>query len=145
MRPIATERFGPRPCGMMQNVQWWSQPCCTCTNARARPANPVTRCDAVSRTAAMSATPPGASRVQLSGRSFSTLPSTRLTPGSAAQASGAICAAQPVTTMRASGRSRCARRIAWRACRSASDVTAQVLTMIVSDSEAAWARITSLS
>ncbi len=93
----------------------------------------------------MSATPPAAPSAQLSGRSFSMLPSTRETPGSAAQASGAICAAQPVTTIRAPGRSRCALRIAWRACRSASDVTAQVLTMIVSSSDAAWPRITSLS
>ena len=76
---------------------------------------------------------------------FSTLPSTRETPGRAAQVSGEICAAQPVTTMLASGCSRCARRIACRACRSASAVTAQVLTMIVSDRLAAWPRITSLS
>ena len=57
----------------------------------------------------MSDTAPGASGAQLSGRSFSALPSTRATPGSAVQAAGSICAAQPVTTMRASGRSRCAR------------------------------------
>ena len=47
--------------------------------------------------------------------------------------------------MRAPGRSRAARRIAWRAWRSASAVTAQVLTITVSDSAAAWPRITSLS
>src|SRR5690349_24936726 len=47
----------------------------------------------------------------------------------------------------ASGFSRRALRIAWRACRSASAVTAQVLTMIASESPAAaaWPRITSLS
>ena len=39
-----------------------------------------------------------------------------------------------MTTMRAPGRSRAARRIAWRAWRSASAVTAQVLTITVSDS-----------
>ena len=41
-------------------------------------------------------------------------------------------AAQPVTMIRASGCSRRARRIAWRAWRSASAVTAQVLTMTAS-------------
>ena len=40
--------------------------------------------------------------------------------------------AQPVTTIRASGRSRRSRRIVCRACRSASAVTAQVLTITVS-------------
>ena len=49
-------------------------------------------------------------------------------------AAGSICAAQPVTTMRAPGRSRAARRIACRAWRTASAVTAQVLTITVSDS-----------
>src|ERR1700730_13775614 len=49
--------------------------------------------------------------------------------------------------MRASGCSRRARRIAWRACRSASAVTAQVLTMAACPSAAPSARrrITSLS
>ena len=97
-----------------------------------RPANSVTSCGAVSRAAMMSDTAEGASGAQLSGFSLSWLPSTRTTLGSAAQAAGLSCAAQPVTTMRASGRSRAARRIAWRAWRSASAVTAQVLTMMVS-------------
>jgi len=46
---------------------------------------------------------------------------------------------------RAAGRSRRARRIAWRALRSAWDVTAQVLTMTASarPALAAWRRITS--
>src|SRR5581483_1071689 len=49
--------------------------------------------------------------------------------------------------MRASGFSRRALRIAWRAWRSASAVTAQVLTMIAfsSPAAAAWPRMTSLS
>src|SRR4026209_401002 len=49
--------------------------------------------------------------------------------------------------MRAPGFSRRALRIAWRACRSASAVTAQVLTMMASLSPAAlaWPRITSVS
>ena len=41
--PIGTLRFGPRPNGMTQNVQRWAQPCCTCTKARTRPENSVTR------------------------------------------------------------------------------------------------------
>jgi hypothetical protein len=49
----------------------------------------------------------------------------------AAKRSGSSCAAQPVTTIRASGRSRFARRMAWRVWRTASAVTAQLLTMIV--------------
>jgi hypothetical protein len=62
--------------------------------------------------------------------------------GRADQASGAICAAQPVTTMRASGRSRRRRRMAWRAWRSASAVTAQVLTMtVVGQPRRGWPRI----
>src|ERR1700754_1590760 len=49
--------------------------------------------------------------------------------------------------MRADGLSRRALRIAWRAWRSASAVTAQVLTMIASErpAGAGWPRITSLS
>src|SRR5438132_10465556 len=49
--------------------------------------------------------------------------------------------------MRASGCSRRARRIAWRACRSASAVTAQVLTMTVlaRPAPSARRRIASLS
>src|SRR5687768_7479840 len=49
--------------------------------------------------------------------------------------------------MRACGFSRRALRIAWRAWRSASAVTAQVLTMIASPRPAApaWPRITSVS
>ena len=47
----------------------------------------------------------------------------------AAKRPGSICAAQPVTMILASGRSRRARRIAWRAWRTASAVTAQVLTI----------------
>ncbi len=83
--------------------------------------------------------------VQDSARSLSALPSTRSTPGSAAQGAGSTCTAQPVTTMRAPGRSRQVRRIAWRAFRSASAVTAQVLMTTVSSKPAACWRITSLS
>ena len=61
---------------------------------------------------------------------FSRLPSTRATSGIAANASGSTCAAQPVTITRASGRARLALRIAWRVWRTASLVTAQLLTMI---------------
>ncbi len=112
MAPSGTERLGPRPKGMTQKVQRWSQPCCTCTKARARPPNSVTSWGAVSCAAMMSATADWASGAQDSARSFSRLPSTRATPGSAAQDSGAIWAAQPVTTIRAPGFSRWARRMA---------------------------------
>jgi hypothetical protein len=49
--------------------------------------------------------------------------------------------------MRASGRSRLSLRMAWRDCRTASAVTAQVLTTTVSATPAAcaWRRITSAS
>ena len=53
------------------------------------------------------------------------------------------CAAQPVTMMRVPGCSRRNLRIAWRACRTASPVTAQVLTTVVFASPAASRRITS--
>ncbi len=53
-------------------------------------------------------------------------------PASPRSASGAICAAQPVTMMRAPGLLAPRLRIAWRAWRSASAVTAQVLTMTAS-------------
>jgi hypothetical protein len=70
---------------------------------------------------------------------FSALPSTRSISGMAAKAVGSIWAAQPVTTMRASGRSRRALRMAWRAWRTASAVTAQVLKITVSDTPSAAA------
>ena len=57
---------------------------------------------------------------------------TRSTSGMAANVSGSVCAAQPVTTMRALGRSRLMRRMVWRAWRTASAVTAQVLTTTAS-------------
>ena len=76
---------------------------------------------------------------------FSRLPTTRATSGIAAKVSGSIWAAQPVTTTRAAGRARFARRIAWRVWRTASLVTAQLLTMIRSSSAWASARIASLS
>ena len=65
----------------------------------------------------------------------------------AAKVSGSIWAAQPVTMSRAPGVSRRALRIACRAWRTASPVTAQVLktTASVTPSSAARARITSLS
>ena len=75
----------------------------------------------------------GASGAQLSGRSFSTLPSTRVTPGSAAQALGRdLRGAAGDDDARIRAVRVPARRIAWRAWRSASAVTAQVLTMTVS-------------
>ena len=72
--------------------------------------------------------------------SFSALPSTTSTSGIAAKAAGSVCAAQPVTTSRAAGLSRRRRRICWRAWRTASAVTAQLLTTTASATPAAAAR-----
>src|SRR3954462_4762965 len=58
----------------------------------------------------------------------------------AAWGPGASCTAQPVTTMRAAGRVRRSRRMAWRAWRSASAVTAQGWTITISPEQAAAAR-----
>ena len=116
--------------------------------ARVRPSKLSIRCGAVSFTAMMSLTTifssaarANARRVscQAEGRSFSSLPSTRSTSRIPANVAGSVCAAQPVTTMRADGRSRASLRIAWRAWRTASAVTAQVLTTTVSASPAAAA------
>jgi hypothetical protein len=73
------------------------------------------------------------------GIAFSALPITRSTSGMAANAAGSICAAQPVTTSRAAGRSRLALRICWRAWRTASVVTAQVLKTTASPTPSAAA------
>ena len=130
---VGTERELPRPKGMMQNVQRWSQPFCTCTKARVRPVSCSIIGGRVSVTAIMSDTStrgrllPGN---QLETSNFSSLPKTRETSGMAANISGSVCAAQPVTIICASGFSLCALRIACRACRVASDVTAQVLKII---------------
>src|SRR5258708_34599061 len=58
----------------------------------------------------------------------------------AVNASGSIWAAQPVTIRRADGRSRLALRIAWRAWRTASAVTAQVLNTTAAARPSALAR-----
>jgi hypothetical protein len=68
---------------------------------------------------------------QVAGAVLASLPSTRSTSSMAANVSGSICAAQPVTTTRAVGLSRLALRMVWRAWRTASPVTAHVFTMIV--------------
>src|SRR5665647_1894708 len=146
---------------MMQNVQRWSQPFCTCTNTRGRPFwNPSTRCGAISLTAMMSATAifslastpnfaalSSATRAarQASPRILSSLPRTRSTSAMPANIPAWVWAAQPVTTMRVPGRSRFSRRIDCRACATASLVTAQLLTMMVSVNPAlpASRRITS--
>src|SRR5258705_145480 len=105
---------------MMQKVQRWSQPFCTCTMARVRPSKLSTRCGAVSFAAMMSLTTIFSSAAMpksfaTSARwvsrhtaplSFSSLPSTRSTSRMPANVAGSVCAAQPVTTMRACGRSR---------------------------------------
>src|SRR5450759_1173919 len=73
---------------------------------------------------------------QASPRILSSFPTTRWTSAMAANIRGWVCAAQPVTTIRASGRSRFSRRIDCRACATASLVTAQLLMTMVSVSPA---------
>src|SRR5262245_24085717 len=93
-----------------------------------------------------SATPKSARvRAQASPLSFSLLPSTRSASAIAAKVCGSVCAAQPVTTIFADGRSRRRARMVCRACRTASAVTAQVLTTTVSlkPARSASRRITS--
>jgi hypothetical protein len=77
--------------------------------------------------------------------SFSPLPSTRSVSGIAAKTCGSVCAAQPVTMILAFGLRRRSPRIACRAWRTASVVTAQVLTTTVSEkpARAASRRMTS--
>ena len=81
----------------------------------------------------------------VSARIFSALPMTASTSGMSAKRSGSICAAQPVTMMRACGLSRLSLRMVCAAWRTASAVTAQVFTITASSSPAAaaWPRITS--
>jgi len=119
------------------------------------------RCAAVSLTAMMSLTAifssaarPKDARAktsrccrQVCALIFSSLPNTNATSGMCAKVLGSVWAAQPVTTMATSGCSRLSLRIAWRDCRTASAVTAQVLTTTTSASPAvcAWRRITCAS
>src|SRR5215208_1810346 len=108
---------------------------------------PSMRCTAVSRTAMMSstitfsedATPKSRSAPQVAACILSLFPKTLATSGMAAKVPGSTWAAQPVTTIRASGRSRASLRMVWRAWRVASAVTAQVLTITTSPSPAASA------
>ena len=90
----------------------------------ARPANASIKCGAVSLTAMMSLTSAfGASatpksprvRAHASPLSFSLLPSTRSASAMAANVCGSVCAAQPVTTIFADGRSRRSARMVCRA------------------------------
>src|ERR1700733_14158612 len=73
---------------------------------------------------------------QASPRILSSLPTTRSTSAMPANIPAWVCAAQPVTTMRAEGHSRFSRRIDCRACETASLVTAQLLMTMVSVSPA---------
>ena len=54
-------------------------------------------------------------RAQAARSNFSSLPSTRSTSRMPANVAGSVCAAQPVTTIRRSGRSRCSLRMVCRA------------------------------
>jgi hypothetical protein len=68
-----------------------------------------------------------------------------VTPGMLANVAGSSSAAQPVTRIFEVGRWRCARRIACRVWRTASLVTAQLLTTIQSSSAGAERAIVSVS
>ena len=113
---------------MMQKVQRWSQPFCTCTKARARPSMPSTkvqrglahRHDVVDADFFFRAR--GRTTLRFVGLVLRVLgpdlrlhllalPTTRATSGIAAKVCGSVCAAQPVTTILASGRSRASLRM----------------------------------
>ena len=139
----------------MQKVQRWSQPFCTCTKARARPSKPSTRCAAVSRhrhdvvDARLFPRPRGrkahararpdarAKPSRQPARSFSSLPRTSATSGMSAKRLGLGLRRAARDDDAAPGRSRLSLRIAWRDWRTASAVTAQVLTTTVSVKPAA--------
>jgi len=117
---------------MMQKVQRWSQPFWICTKAAHGP-----RClDQVQRGlarrhdivdadffSAPSRTMPVRAVRQNAALIFCALPTTLATSGMLAKVCGSVCAAQPVTTIFAAGRSRLSRRIGLAACRTASAVT----------------------
>ena len=124
----------------MQKVQRWSQPFCTCRKARARPSKCPSRMRRVSlhRHDVVDATRSPRRRkfaVELFLIAEHTVDFRHRGEGA-----GSVCAAQPVTMMRASGRSRLRRRIAWRDWRTASPVTAQVLTITALSSPLGGAR-----
>ena len=127
---IVSERLVPRPCGMTQKVQAWSQPFCTATKARV---------------CVDAASAGGGATFHARASSFRLLGTSPSTSGIAVSCSRSISAAQPVTSSRASGRARRARRIAWRVWRTASLVTAQELITTTLRSPASSARIRSLS
>ena len=70
---------------------------------------------------------------QVSMSVFPALPTIAATSGMPAKRARSVSAAQPDTTIFRSGLSREKRRIAWRACRTDSAVTAQVLKTTVSE------------
>ncbi len=130
----------------MQKVQRWLHPVCTCTKARVRSAKPengtgrtlFSRMMSETNTG-FSALPPERASATLrhcAASSFSALPSTASVSGICAKACASVCAAQPVTISGACGCSRLALRMACRAWRCASAVTAQVFTITTSASPA---------
>ncbi len=86
-----------------------------------------------------------AARPRTSRSSLCSLPTTIATSGISTKVCGSVWAAQPVTTIFAPTRSLASLRMLWRACRTASAVTAQVFTTMVFSMPAAVAalRITS--
>ena len=121
----------------MQKVQRWSQPCWTCRKARLLPSKPSTRWARGLRRDPRGEAAFGEVALRLAAwRDCRARGRPRAARHSARASSSA---AQPVTMIRRLGMPRRARRIAWRAWRSASAVTAQVLTMTASLSPAAAA------
>ena len=134
-------RLAPRARGTMQKAQRCWQPSWILRNARERPSargrgsTSASRAPRRSPTSTRGALGRGPSRISSSSagkRSLSALPTTRSTPASRATSSALVCAQQPVTTTRASGLARRARRIACRSETSARAVTVQVLTTTTS-------------
>ena len=138
-RRSARERLGPRPNGMMQKVQRWSQPCCTWTKARARPANSVDQMRrGLARRHDVGRPRAGASGAQLSGLQLLGVAEHAVDLGQRGAARRVdLRGAAGDDDARVRAARGAARRIAWRAWRSASAVTAQVLTMMVSVEPAA--------
>ena len=124
-------RLAPRACQIEQKVQRWSHPVWIATKLRTLPWKPAGTGDGMTSL--------------FQAESFAGFPTTRSTPGIARNVSGSSSAAQPVTRIFASGRWRCARRMACRDCRTASLVTAQLLTMVQSSPVGAIRASVSLS
>src|SRR5437870_1797027 len=98
MASNGSEMLGPRACQIEQRVHRWSQPVWTATKLFTLASMPL---------GAMTS-------FAVKPLSLAAFPTTRDTPGIAAEAAGLSSAAQPVTRILEPGLVRCARRIACR-------------------------------